>query len=102
MSRLPMINKMSEIHPKFLLNLYVQEISNNDTLDMKILHKTILKMYHRSAIRTQLSEADGLRFISGIKFNAFKDSSKYKIVNNPDGTTDLLIKNIQYFKGRIS
>ena len=23
---------------------------------------------------------------------------KYKIINNPDGTTDLLIKNIQYFK----
>lgn len=37
-------------------------------------------------------------FVIKNKFNAFKDSSKYKIINNPDGTTDLLIKNIQYFK----
>lgn len=37
-------------------------------------------------------------FVIKNKFNAFRDSSKYRIVNNPDGTTDLLIKNIQYFK----
>ena len=37
-------------------------------------------------------------FVIKNKFNAFKDNSKYKIINNQDGTTDLLIKNIQYFK----
>lgn len=37
-------------------------------------------------------------FVIKNKFNAFRDSSKYRIVNNTDGTTDLLIKNIQYFK----
>lgn len=32
------------------------------------------------------------------KMTAFEDESKYKLVTNDDGTTDLVVKNIKYFK----
>ena len=56
------------------------------------LLQIILKEFKVRTIKTDTG------FVIKNKFNAFRDSSKYRIVNNTDGTTDLLIKNIQYFK----
>lgn len=64
------------------------DIYNSFNIDKKVVEKE----FKVRSIKTDTG------FVIKNKFNAFKDSSKYKIINNPDGTTDLLIKNIQYFK----
>ena len=85
------INKfidLSGIDRAIKVTLEKYDIYDSFNIDKKVVEKEF-------KVRT-IKTATG--FVIKNKFNAFRDSSKYRIVNNPDGTTDLLIKNIQYFK----
>ncbi len=85
------INKfidLSGIDRAIKVTLEKYDIYDSFNIDKKVVEKEF-------KVRT-IKTATG--FVIKNKFNAFRDSSKYRIVNNTDGTTDLLIKNIQYFK----
>lgn len=85
------INKfidLSGIDRAIKVTLEKYDIYDSFNIDKKVVEKE----FKIRSIKTDTG------FVIKNKFNAFKDSSKYKIINNPDGTTDLLIKNIQYFK----
>lgn len=85
------INKfidLSGIDRAIKVTLEKYDIYDSFNIDKKVVEKE----FKVRSIKTDTG------FVIKNKFNAFKDSSKYKIINNPDGTTDLLIKNIQYFK----
>ncbi len=85
------INKfidLSGIDRAIKVTLEKYDIYDSFNIDKKVVEKE----FKVRSIKTDTG------FVIKNKFNAFRDSSKYRIVNNPDGTTDLLIKNIQYFK----
>lgn len=85
------INKfidLSGIDADIKKTLEKYDIYDSFNIDKKVVEKE----FKVRSIKTDTG------FVIKNKFNAFRDSSKYRIVNNPDGTTDLLIKNIQYFK----
>ena len=85
------INKfidLSGIDADIKKTLEKYDIYDSFNIDKKVVEKEF---------KVRLIKTD-TGFVIKNKFNAFRDSSKYRIVNNPDGTTDLLIKNIQYFK----
>ena len=85
------INKfidLSGIDRAIKVTLEKYDIYDSFNIDKKVVEKEF-------KVRTIKTDTG---FVIKNKFNAFRDSSKYRIVNNPDGTTDLLIKNIQYFK----
>lgn len=85
------INKfiaISDIDGDIRRTLEKYDIYDSFNIDKKVVEKE----FKQRSIKTDTG------FVIKNKFNAFKDSSKYRIINNPDGTTDLLIKNIQYFK----
>ena len=85
------INKfidLSGIDADIKKTLEKYDIYDSFNIDKKVVEKEF-------KVRTIKTDTG---FVIKNKFNAFRDSSKYRIVNNPDGTTDLLIKNIQYFK----
>ena len=85
------INKfidLSGIDRAIKVTLEKYNIYDSFNIDKKVVEKE----FKVRSIKTDTG------FVIKNKFNAFRDSSKYRIVNNPDGTTDLLIKNIQYFK----
>ncbi|WP_337814605.1 nucleoid-associated protein [Intestinibacter sp.] len=85
------INKfidLSGIDRAIKVTLEKYDIYDSFNIDKKVVEKEF-------KVRTIKTDTG---FVIKNKFNAFRDSSKYRIVNNTDGTTDLLIKNIQYFK----
>ena len=85
------INKfidLSGIDRAIKVTLEKYDIYDSFNIDKKVVEKE----FKQRSIKTDTG------FVIKNKFNAFRDSSKYRIVNNTDGTTDLLIKNIQYFK----
>lgn len=81
------INKfidLSGIDRAIKVTLEKYDIYDSFNIDKKVVEKEF-------KVRTIKTDTG---FVIKNKFNAFRDSSKYRIVNNTDGTTDLLIKNI--------
>lgn len=85
------INKflsMSKISSDLEATLDKYDIKNGFNIDKKVVDK---EFKSRSIV------TDTGFTIKG-KMTAFEDESKYKLVTNDDGTTDLVVKNIKYFK----
>lgn len=79
---------LSEIDRAIKISLEKYDIYNSFNIDKNVVEKE----FKTRSIKTDTG------FVIKNKFYDFEDESKYRIINNPDGTTDLLIKNIQYFK----